>query len=286
MNKALCLILVLLLFTGFSCINITIPEEGTDENASNNSAPVAYIDSVEPSSAITGQSIVFKGRGTDTDGFIVGYEWQSNIDGVLSTVESFSTTSLSTGTHTISFRVIDDSQRWSPTVKTEITVQSSPGKPPVILSFKASAQNIDAGSSSKLQWSVTGADSIAIDNGIGQVPASGSINVYPFEDTIFTLAASNQDGTVTSTTDITVRQSTVTGNPVIDFTAQYMGGNSWQLTWNVENATEITIEPDIGPVDSAGSTVVTVPSGHTVTYTLKAINNWGWAYWQVILSQP
>lgn len=285
MNRVIILSLALLLTITGGCINITIPEGEPDHNAPDSKSPVARIDSIEPSTASTGQPVAFTGHGTDTDGFIVGYEWQSNIDGVLSTVDSFSTSSLTAGTHTITFRVLNDSQKWSAGVTTQITITIATA-PPVIHSFAASPQGIVQGQSSQLQWNVSGTETVTIDNGIGKVPASGSLTVYPSVSTAFTLSATNTGGSVSSTTSITVQESAITGNPVIEFTAQHLWGNSWELNWNVQNAIEITIEPDIGIVDPTGSTVITVPSGYTVTYTLHATNNWGWAYYQVTMAQP
>lgn len=282
MQKLLFIPFLVLLISG-GCITINVPDSNDDDVQGQ--APVAYIDSVEPSTASKGQAVTFTGHGTDADGIVVGYKWQSSKDGVLSTVESFTITSLSAGTHTITFRVLDDKQNWSLEATVDITVTEAVSKP-TISSFKASPSSIVQGGSSQLQWQVTGAQTVAIDNGIGQVTASGTITVNPSATTVFTLTAKNQGGSITSTATVNVQQAVVTGNPVIDFTAQYMGGNSWQLNWNVQNSTERVIEPDIGTVEPTGSAVVTVPSGQTVTYRLTATNSWGWAYWQVILAQP
>jgi hypothetical protein len=75
--------------------------------------PTAYIDSISPNPAISGQIVTFSGHGTDSDGSIVAYNWRSGIDGPLSTSSSFNTTLLSVGTHTIYFMVKDDDEAWS-----------------------------------------------------------------------------------------------------------------------------------------------------------------------------
>jgi len=74
--------------------------------------------------------------------------------------------------------------------------------------------------------------------------------------------------------------------PVINFTGQYLGGTSFQLNWNVINATQIVIDPDIGQVQPTGSRVITVPSGHSKVYRLTANNGGGSNYWQVIVASP
>ena len=94
---------------------------------SGNTAPTAYIDSITPNPANPGQPVSFSGYGTD-DGTIVDYSWGSNIDGFLSDQDSFSTSSLSEGTHTISFKVKDDEDVWSEPATEILTVGSSSGE--------------------------------------------------------------------------------------------------------------------------------------------------------------
>jgi len=81
-----------------------------------NVPPSAHIDSITPNPAAQGEDTVeFSGHATDTDGTVEGYEWSSNLDGVLSTDEDFSmeAVELTIGTHTISYRVQDNEGAWS-----------------------------------------------------------------------------------------------------------------------------------------------------------------------------
>lgn len=78
-----------------------------------NQPPTAYIDDIHPSPAIEGETVYFSGYGLDPDGSIVGWRWESSIDGPLSSSSSFDTSSLSVGEHTISFSVKDDAGVWS-----------------------------------------------------------------------------------------------------------------------------------------------------------------------------
>jgi len=163
----------------------------------------------------------------------------------------------------------------------------SPSIPePNIEMFTASPDTVTPGQMSTLNWSVTGAETVTIDNGIGSVALIGSRTVQPQGTVTLTLTATNEAGSVTATTTITVLAGTTNSNPVVQFTATHLSGTSWQLNWNVTNSTEQVIEPDIGPVAPSGSTTVTVPSGHQKTYRLTATNSWGWAYWDVILMSP
>ena len=96
-----------------------------------NVPPVALIDSISPNPAVTGQSVSFSGHGTDSDGTVTGYAWRSSISGSLSTSASFSTSSLSQGTHTIFFRVQDNQGAWSPEVSQSLVVNAPANVPPV-----------------------------------------------------------------------------------------------------------------------------------------------------------
>ena len=89
-----------------------------------NNPPTAYIDSISPNPADQGQSVSFSGHGTDPDAgdSITGYNWRSSIDGQLSTASSFSSSSLSVGTHTIYFKVEDSHSTWSTEVTRTLTI--------------------------------------------------------------------------------------------------------------------------------------------------------------------
>ncbi|MCG2711508.1 MAG: PKD domain-containing protein [Candidatus Omnitrophica bacterium] len=88
-----------------------------------NLSPMAQIGSITPNPAQQGESITFTGSGTDTDGTIAGYNWRSSSDGNLSTQAGFSTSSLSTGTHTIYFKVQDNDGTWSSEVSQTLSVE-------------------------------------------------------------------------------------------------------------------------------------------------------------------
>lgn len=77
-----------------------------------NTPPIATIKDISPDSALKGEEVTFIGSGTDDDGVVNGsiiheYSWESDIDSFLSEEPNFSTSSLSVGTHTITFWVRD-----------------------------------------------------------------------------------------------------------------------------------------------------------------------------------
>ncbi|MCP5519493.1 MAG: pre-peptidase C-terminal domain-containing protein [Verrucomicrobiales bacterium] len=88
-------------------------------------APVARIDRIDPGAIVVGDTIEFEGSGTDADGSVTGYEWRSDIDGVVGAAAQFTTTTLSIGTHTVYFRVQDNDGVWSTEVKELVYVGST-----------------------------------------------------------------------------------------------------------------------------------------------------------------
>ena len=78
------------------------------------------------------------------------------------------------------------------------------GTNPVINSFFASPSAIIAGDSTTLSWTVTDADSVTIDYGIGTVALTGITTVNPTTDTTYTLIATNSAGPVIATVTVTV----------------------------------------------------------------------------------
>jgi len=75
---------------------------------------------------------------------------------------------------------------------------------PVITSFLADPQVIDAGGSSTLTWEVSNATSVTINPEVGIVSLSGTSVVNPEETTTYTLTASNTAGNVTASVTVTV----------------------------------------------------------------------------------
>lgn len=85
-------------------------------------APQCQIISLTPGRAVVGETVSFTGYAKDLDGSIIGYEWTSSIDGFLSSECNFTTSSLSPGTHVITFRAQDNMGLWSPPATAMLTV--------------------------------------------------------------------------------------------------------------------------------------------------------------------
>ncbi len=137
---------------------------------------------------------------------------------------------------------------------------------PVVISFDINPATISSGGYATLIWNVTGASSVSIDQGIGQVPTAGNKLVNPTVTTNYTLTATNAG--VTST-----RSATLVVNPpiVASFTASpgtTFPGQGSTLQWTVSGATSVSIDNGIGDVPANGSRVVNPYT--TTVYTLTA----------------
>jgi len=109
--------------------------------------PEALIDSIYPNPASVGDEVCFEGHGVPIEGkSIVGYRWISSLDGEINTETSFCTSSLSEGTHRITFKVQDSDGVWSPPAE-EILLHM--GKVEII------CDNGDSCTSSTGRWKVT-----------------------------------------------------------------------------------------------------------------------------------
>ncbi len=91
-----------------------------------NGLPRVSIVSIGPELPTTGEVVQFEGAWTDHESTILAFEWTSDIDGLLSTLEDFETTRLSPGVHTITFRAMDGQRVWSERAWTSLTVNGPP----------------------------------------------------------------------------------------------------------------------------------------------------------------
>ena len=78
---------------------------------------------------------------------------------------------------------------------------------PVISNFEARPNEIELGQIAYLQWTVSDATSVTINNGIGIVPLSGNRSIIPTITTTYTLTAIGSS-TMTATTTVTVIEPT------------------------------------------------------------------------------
>ena len=79
-----------------------------------------------------------------------------------------------------------------------------PTAAPVIASFTAEPSSVEAGQSSTLRWSITGATDMSIDNGVGAVQSNGQRQVFPRTSTSYTLTARGPGGMDTRSVTVEV----------------------------------------------------------------------------------
>ena len=156
---------------------------------------------------------------------------------------------------------------------------------PVINTFEAKPSSINAGDIAELHWKTSNAQTVRIDNGIGDVSLNGTIAVEPAVTRTYTLTATNPLGTSIAKTQIIVLGSepspeneTNLAEPLItkfeSSRESILRGESAVLSWNVLNAEEVDIS-SVGNVENSGDEIV-YPYD-TTTYSLTAINSAGHA---------
>jgi peptidoglycan-associated lipoprotein len=79
-----------------------------------------------------------------------------------------------------------------------------PAAKPTLNYFTAEPTSVTSGQPSSLRWSVTDANSVTIDNQIGQVSPNGRRGVYPTATTTYHLSATGPGGTVEGDATVTV----------------------------------------------------------------------------------
>jgi hypothetical protein len=158
-----------------------------------------------------------------------------------------------------------------------VAVQVTPGTGPRIVKFSAAPLNIAQGSTSTLLWAVDNADTVTIDQGVGQVDnRAGTKDVTPQQTTLYTLTATNKFGTVTAqaTINVTVTPPPPPAPTISSFTANPTTspspGAPVVLSCLAQNASRVIIS-GVGPVDKNGN--ITVNPTVQTTYVCVAVGN-------------
>ena len=127
--------------------------------------------------------------------------------------------------------LIDDVALWDETLTVSeiqnVMNNGVSGGRPVVTSFTANPPFIDSGQSVTLTWQTTNATTVSITPKIGNVPAaSGSVTISPTETTTYTLTATGESPTLTSS-QITVGVDVESLPPVIN---EFLADNESGLT--------------------------------------------------------
>jgi len=219
-------------------------------------------------------------RSYDPNGEALTYQWTVNsgaasLSAPTSAVTTFSAAAGSSYSFTLT---VTNTSGLSASANALVTTQQ-PSSGPQILFCSAEPLTITLGQSTTLVWTTSGATSVSIAPGIGTVSNSGSISVTPTQSTNYVVTATNSTGSTTCSIGVTVNTGGG-GNNQAPIIAQFSAnpstintGQSSMLSWQVTNATTVSISPTLGSVAASGSSGVTPPQ--TTTYTLTASNQFG-----------
>ena len=153
--------------------------------------------------------------------------------------------------------------------------QPAPQAAPTISSLSATPAALPAaGGTVTLAWVTSGATTLAIDNGVGDVSGSTSKTVSVSANTSFRLTATNATGSVSASTAVTV--AALPAPTITSFTATPAAlpasGGAVTLAWASTDAATLSIDNGVGVV--TGTTVVASVTANT-TFTLTATNPTG-----------
>jgi len=87
-----------------------------------------------------------------------------------------------------------------------INVATAPVPKPSIALFDTGADRVEQGQGTKLSWATQNASEVSIDQGIGQVEASGSREIRPGKSATYTLTAKGQGGYTSRSVQVTVTE--------------------------------------------------------------------------------
>jgi phospholipase C len=140
---------------------------------------------------------------------------------------------------------------------------------PPTISLTADNTSILPGGSAMLSWTSTNANTISIDQGIGNVTApNGSQSVSPAATTTYTASATGNGGTTTSSVTINVSAAGQLGVSLSANPTTVSAGQSATLTWDSQNATSVSIS-NCGACSGLSGSAQVTPSA-TTTYTATA----------------
>jgi hypothetical protein len=188
--------------------------------------PVVTSVTVSPASAssITSGTLPFTAtvQGTTLDKTVT---WKASLGNI--TAAGTYTAPAKPGTATVTATSNADPTKAASAV---VTVTSSPSPAPVINSLSATPTTVHAGQSALLQWSVTGASTLAV-SGVGAV-SGASVQVSPSSTTTYTLTATNASGSVSQSVTVTVLIA-IAGQPFDLGVVTHFGQNKGNVQANL-----------------------------------------------------
>jgi len=215
-----------------------------------------------PYTAEVNQPVSFNGSGSyDPDSTHLSYVWAFG-DGEQGTGALPIHTYAASGTYPVVLTVIDGNGGIS-TVSTTVAVGECLA-PEINLSINPSA--VQPGEPCLLVWTSEKADTLTMDQGIGEVGTSGTLMIYPEKTTTVTLTARGRCGTTDTTVVAMVHEP-----PVLDVTVTAHAirqGETAAIAWTSSRAETVTIDQGVGDVMPEGT--ITVAPDKSTRYTITA----------------
>jgi PKD repeat protein len=139
--------------------------------------------------------------------------------------------------------------------------------PPKIISFKANKEEILQGKSVEFSWNIENANSIHLNNGIGNITTKSMQTVSPSQTTTYKLTVENAFGKTEQEITINVRPLP----KIIKFSSKQQKmeyGKETQLVWSIENAERVELHylGNMEVVSNKGDKTIS-PTEHT-TYKI------------------
>ncbi|MFC1837412.1 hypothetical protein ACFLYW_01870 [Thermodesulfobacteriota bacterium] len=150
-------------------------------------------------------------------------------------------------------------------IATDSVAINIPGSKPLI-SFSSEGTAVIQGNELTITWRTINADTVSIDNGIGEVSLNGTMVVSPEQTTTYTLTAVGPNGT--SAASITINVIVPPTVSIGSIPESINLGESTTLHWTSENALMCSINQSIGYIPCSGTLLITPTE--TTTYTLTA----------------
>ncbi len=238
-----------------------------------NSPPLAVIDTIVPEPVHDTQTITLIGHGTDIDGSVLGHRWTSDIDGLLSIQAGFMT-KLSSGEHTITYRVMDSDGEWSDDVTVSLDVRAN--APPVLDHLVLSGSHVGRGHNVTI--SLKGHDELTGDEGLVPYLEYSPPLSQPVLDP---LISSHEVGYTRSSAISADGEYHVLGTGSVDEKLQLFRRGQAEPVWTYQ------ADDDINAVDiSADGYFIAAGSNDAVVYLFDRLDHrprWTWTLEELVM---
>lgn len=152
-----------------------------------------------------------------------------------------------------------------------------PPSPPSINFFTADPSEVNPGDSVTLSWSTTYAESLNIDQGIGDVTGMGSTSITVLASTVYSLIAMNSSGSATSTVSVALLP------PPLAITNFVVGSGTATVEWNQSSDHYIVVSGNDLPSFPAAGTVEVSETGSSNSMAVFPHDS-GQGFFQVMLN--